>query len=84
MNIKETQVTNAANFSLFMVTFSQLLLPQIESLSQKSILDLKATFRARKYTRRIINFLSLNAETFLINDPVFQAAELGKIHENGV
>ncbi len=84
MNIKETQVTNAANFSLFMVTFSQLLLPQIESLGQKSILDLKATFRARKYTRRIINSLSLNAEEFLINDPIFQAAELGKIHENVV
>ncbi|TXL12949.1 hypothetical protein BMR06_17040, partial [Methylococcaceae bacterium HT5] len=62
MNIKETQVTNAANFSLFMVTFSKLLLPQIESLGQKSILDLKSTFRARKYTRRIINSLSLNAE----------------------
>ena len=82
MNIKENQVTNAANFSLFMVTFSQLLLPQIESLGQKSILDLKSTFRARKYTRRIINSLGLNAEEFLINDPLFQAAELGKIHEN--
>jgi len=84
MNIKENQVTNAANFSLFMVTFSQLLLPQIESLGQKSILDLKATFRARKYTRRIINSLGLNAEEFLINDQLFQAAELGKIHENVV
>ncbi len=82
MNIKETQVTNAANFSLFMVTFSQLLLPQIESLGQKSILDLKSTFRARKYTRRIINALNLNAEEFLINDSLLQAAELGKIHEN--
>ena len=82
MNIKETQVDNAANFSLFMVTFSKLLLPQIEELGQKSILDLKATFRARKYTRRIINSLDLNAEQFLINDPLFQAAELGKIHEN--
>ncbi|WP_221901139.1 transposase [Bathymodiolus platifrons methanotrophic gill symbiont] len=30
MNIKKTQVNNMANFSLFMVTFSQLLLPQIE------------------------------------------------------
>ena len=37
MNIKETQVTNMANFSLFMVTFSQLLLPQIKALESKSI-----------------------------------------------
>jgi hypothetical protein len=80
MNIKETQVTNMANFSLFMVTFSQLLLTQIKALESKSILDLKTTFRARKFTRRIINSLSLNAEAFLITDKVFQAAEIGKIH----
>ena len=80
MNVKETQVTNIANFSLFMVTFSQLLLPQIKALERKSILDLKTMFRARKFTRRIINSLSLNAEEFLITDKVFQAAEIGKIH----
>ena len=82
MNIKETQVTNVANFSLFMVTFSQLLLPKIEGLESKSILDLKTMLRARKFTRRIINSLSLNAEEFLITDKVFQAAEIGKIHAN--
>jgi len=80
MNIKETHVTNMANFSLFMVTFSQLLLPQIKALEGKSILDLKTTVRARKFTRRIINSLSLNAKEFLITDKVFQAAEIGKIH----
>jgi len=80
MNIKETHVTNMANFSLFMVTFSQLLLPQIKALESKSILDLKTTVRARKFTRRIINSFSLNAEEFLITDKVFQATEIGKIH----
>ena len=55
MNIKQTQVKNAANFSLFMVTFSQLLLPQIEGLEPKSMSDLKTVYRARKITRRIIN-----------------------------
>jgi len=80
MNIKEVQVTNMVNFSLFMVIFSQLLLPQIKTLERKSILDLKTTFRARKFTRRIINSLSLNAEVFLITDKIFQAAEIGKIH----
>ena len=82
MNIKEVQVTNMANFSLFMVTFSQLLLPQIKELDRKSVLDLKTTFRARKFTRRIINSLNLNAEEFLMSDKVFQAAEIGKIHAN--
>jgi putative transposase len=80
MNVKETQVSNAANFSLFMVTFSQLLLPQITSLNSESMLDLKTAFRARKYTRRIINLLGLKSDEFLINDPIFQTAEIGRIH----
>ena len=80
MNIREEQVTNAANFSLFMVTFSQLLLPKMDELEHKSMLDLKATFRARKYTYRIINALNLNAKEFLIDRSVFQSAEIGKIH----
>ena len=80
MNIKEDQVSNAANFSLFMVTFSQLLLPQINGLDTDSILDMKTVFRARKYTRRIINSLGLNSDEFLMDDRIFQAAEIGRIH----
>jgi putative transposase len=80
MNIKETQVNNAANFSLFMVTFSQLLSVKIESENKGSMLDLKTIFRARKYTRRIINALGKNDDTFLIDDRIFQAAEIGRIH----
>jgi hypothetical protein len=80
MNIKEAQVTNAANFSLFMVTFSQILLTKMDELEHNSMLDLKATFRARKYTYRIINALNLNVKNFLIDRSVFQSAEIGKIH----
>lgn len=80
MNIKEAQVTNAANFSLFMVTFSQVLLPKMDELEHKSMLDLKAIFRARKYTYRIINALGLNAKEFLMDRSVLQSAEIGKIH----
>jgi hypothetical protein len=80
MNVKETQVNNAANFSLFMVTFSQLLSAKIEGVNRGSMLDLKTIFRARKYTRRIINSLGKNAEEFYIDDRVFQAAEIGRIH----
>jgi putative transposase len=80
MNIKETSVKNAANLSLFMVTFSQLLSTKIEGINKGSMLDLKTVFRARKYTRRIINSLGKNAEGFLIDDRIFHAAEIGRIH----
>jgi putative transposase len=80
MNVNETQVSNAANFSLFMVTFSRLLLPQLQDMNIESMLDLKTLFRARKYTRRIINSLGINAEEFLIDNRIFEAAEIGRIH----
>ena len=80
MNIKQEQVNNAANFSLFMVTFSQLLLPQLHDMHIESMLDLKTIFRARKYTRRIINAIGINAEKFLIDDQIFEVAEIGRIH----
>ena len=80
MNVQETQVGNAANFSLFMVTFSQILSTKMEGVKKGSILDLKTIFRARKYTLRIINSLGKNAEDFLIDDSIFQAAEIGRIH----
>lgn len=80
MNVKETQVNNATNFSLFMVTFSQLLAAKIEGINKGSMLDLKTIFRARKYTRRIINSLGKTNDTFLIDDRIFQAAEIGRIH----
>jgi putative transposase len=80
MNVEETQVGNAANFSLFMVTFSQVLSAKMEGLDRGSMLDLKTVFRARKYTRRIINSLGKTGEAFLIDDRIFQAAEIGRIH----
>jgi len=80
MNIKETQVGNFANFSLFMVTFSRLLSAKMEGLDKGSMLDLKTVFRARKYTRRILNSLGKNDEEFLIDDRIFQIAEIGRIH----
>ena len=80
MNVKETQVGNFANFSLFMVTFSRLLSANMEGLDRGSMLDLKTVFRARKYTRRIINSLGKTGEAFLIDDRIFQAAEIGRIH----
>ncbi|NOQ37128.1 MAG: transposase [Methylococcaceae bacterium] len=80
MNIKKTQVNNMANFSLFMVTFSQLLLPKIEGINPESMSDLKTFYRARKITLRIINSLGIKADEILIDDKIFQAAELGRTH----
>ena len=52
----------------------------MEGLDRGSMLDLKTIFRARKYTRRIINSLGKSGEAFLIDDSVFQIAEIGRIH----
>jgi putative transposase len=82
MNVKEAQVGNFANFSLFMVTFTRLLSANMEGLDRGSMLDLKTVFRARKYTRRILNSLGKTGEEFLIDDRIFQAAEIGRIHAN--
>lgn len=80
MNTGQTQVSNAANFSLFMVTFSQLLAMKVKGLEQSSMLDLKTVFRARKITRRIINALGINPDAIVIDDRIFQAAEIGRIY----
>jgi hypothetical protein len=80
MTIKETKVSNAANFSMFMVTFSQLLAPEIKGLQLGSMLDLKTLFRARKYTNTIIKSLGIKAEQFLIDDLILQSAKIGRIH----
>ena len=80
MNVGETQVNNAANLSWFMVTFSRVILAKMPGVQHDSMLDLKTVFRARKYTRRIINSLGIKSEEFLIDDRIFQAAEIGRIH----
>ena len=56
------------------------LFPKMEGLTQGSMLDLKTIFRARKYARRILNSLGKNDEEFLIDDRIFQIAEIGRIH----
>ena len=63
-----------------MVTFSQLLSAKLEGVNRGSLLDLKTIFRAQKYTRRIMNWLGKNADEFYIDDRIFQAAEIGRIH----
>ena len=42
--------------------------------------EVKTVFSARKYTRRILNSLGKTGEVFLIDDRIFYAAEIGRIH----
>ncbi len=83
-NIGETPVNNAANLSWFMVTFSRIILSKIPGVQHGSMLDLKTVFRARKYTRRIINMLGINADEFLSDNNIFEAAESGMIFGEGI
>jgi len=50
------------------------------SFNKSSMLDLKTILRARKYTQQIINSPDKNDDRFLIDDHIFQTAEIGRIH----
>ena len=52
MNVKQIQVHNAANLSMFMVNLSQTLLQKKSGKFGQSINDLKSWFRASKYVLR--------------------------------
>jgi hypothetical protein len=81
MNIKETQLTNAINLSLFMVNVSQALLCKFRQTSPKSgVLDLKAYFRAAKYFQETIKMLPEKPEPILFEQIFGNIASLGSIH----
>lgn len=81
MNIKETQLTNSINLSLFMVNLSQVLLRKFRQTSPKSgVLDLKAYFRAAKYFEETIKMLPEKPEPILFEQIFGNIASLGSIH----
>jgi len=58
MNVKEIAVTNATNFSFFMVNFSYALLQPFRSHNPEySILDLKSPYRGCRYAFETIKML---------------------------
>jgi len=66
MNIKETQLTNALNLSLFMTNLSQVLLREFRQTNPESgVLDLKAYYRAAKYFEETIKMLPQKPEPIL-------------------
>ena len=81
MNVKEVPVTNAINFSMFMVNLSQALLRDFRlDHPDSAILDLKAHFRAAKYCEEIIKLLREKPEPLLMQQIFSQVSTLGAIH----
>ena len=81
MNVKETQVTNAANLSMFMVNVSHALASELSTPHRRlSILDLKAVFRGRKYVLEILKYLPRPPERFLIDQLFAKVGLLGCIN----
>jgi putative transposase len=81
MNIKETQVTNTANLSFFMVNFSYALLQSFRQQNPEySILDLKSHYHGCRYAIETIKMLPKKPDAILLADIFQQIARLGAIH----
>lgn len=80
MNIGVAQVGNAADFSLFMVIFSQVMAAKMDGDEKLGILDMKTLFRAQKYPLRFIKSRGLDVKNLLIGNTIFGVVEIGGIH----
>ena len=82
MNINSTAVTNAANLSLFMVSFSQRLLRDFRQSADaaSSVLDLKAFCRGLKYVMETLQMLPQTPEPILFTEILSRVTHLGRIH----
>ena len=81
MNVKKEAVTNAANFSFFMVNFSSVLLRRYrENNPEFSVLDLKSHYRGRRYASEIIKLLPQKPDGILLAEIFEQIARLGMVH----
>ena len=82
MNINSTAVTNAANLSLFMVSFSQRLLRDFRQSAdaESSVLDLKAFCRGLKYVMETLQMLPQTPEPILFTEILSCVTRLGRIH----
>ena len=81
MNIKETQIANAAALSLFMVNVSHLLLTQLRQTDvYAGVLDLKSFFRGRRYAIETLNLLPDPPSPFISEQIVRIVTALGSIH----
>lgn len=82
MNTQETAVTNAASLSLFMVNVAHLLLRDFRQKdSTVNVLDLKASYRGRKYVTETIKWLPQKPEPILLAQIFDKVSCLGRVHD---
>ena len=80
-HVQATAVSNAANFSLFMVNVASVLLrPFRQANPHFGILDLKAYFRGHKYVSETLQLLPQKPEPVLIAQIFDLIARLGSVH----
>ena len=77
MNIKKVTVTNAANFLMFMVNVSQILLLDLE---HQSALDLKSHYHGIYYAKKIFNILPKHPQAINIDEYLEEVPILGMIN----
>jgi hypothetical protein len=81
MNVAPTAVTNAANLACLMVNASAVLLqPYRQHQPDFSVLDLKTTFRARRYLTETMKLLPDPPDAHLITRMWRSLVRLGGIH----
>jgi putative transposase len=81
MNVTPTEVTNAANLSLFMVNVAYRLQADVRPRDPDySILDLKADCRGYTYVEETIKMLPEKPEPVLLSQILHKVAGLGRIH----
>jgi putative transposase len=81
MHVQETAVSNAANFSLFMVNVAHVLVGHFRNGNpQFGVLDLKAYFRGHKYVAETLKLLPQSPEPALIAEIFDQVSRLGRVH----
>lgn len=81
MHVQATAVSNAANFSLFMVNVASVLLrPFRQANPHFGILDLKAYFRGHKYVSETLQLLPQKPEPVLMAQIFDLIARLGSVH----
>jgi len=80
MNIKQTQVKNAANLSMFMVNFSRIIAAQIQDADSTSMFDLKAHFQGMFYLEQVLKIDPQIQKVISFEKLQKTMANIGRIH----
>ncbi len=81
MTVSATGVSTAANWSLFMVNLTSILLEEVRQTDpQCSVLDLKARYRGATYVRELLKLLPETPDEDLTARLFHHVGQLGRIH----